>query len=313
MSRQRKYISGLGIAFIILLHPLSGQQSTWQQITEMGNHAMGAQDHVNGRKYYEMAWDVAQTFVPYDLRRATSLRNLANGMASLGWYADADSLYALAMKSARLSLVDNDSYLVALQIDWDNLRAVMAIEITERKRRYRSLSWLEKLEAAVKWTFTGITWEVAPTYPYGPALGDSLLVGIDYVATLYIPSGTSPVPLLLRRENYQFPGSRPSFPSYTIRSFTAEIAPEIGPFMLHFGGGLFRVTTGSTTWVPAGTRQVLGANAGIRWILAGSHRRKTTGMHLAISANGSYVLDKLYDQPHNIMLFRAGVVLGYSW
>lgn len=298
---------------IIMLQSLFGQQSTWERFTELGNHAMDEEDHENARRYYEQAWAVAQTFMPYDLRGATALRNLANSMGSLGWYADADSLYALAMKAAKLSRVANDSYLIMLQIDWDNLRRVMAIEIPDRKRRYKTLSWLEKLEAVAIWTFTGITWEVAPTYPYGSALGDSLLLGMDYAASLYIPTGRSPVPLLIRRENYRLPGSRPTYPSYTIRALTAEIAPEIGPFIFHVGGGLFWVTTGSTTWVPAYTRRVLGANGGVRWILAGSHKRKITGMHLAISASGSYVLDKLYDQPHNIMLFRAGIVLGYSW
>lgn len=297
----------VGLALVLSVTTIAGQQGLWESLIEQGNQALAAGKPAEARKHYGRAWEVAAKYPVHDLRRATTQRNLAQARMLLGDLVPADSLYGRAIICAERTLEQQHSYLVTLHREREELRAAIAASLDYHEERPPPPTWWEALDLRLRWATdrtivgTGISLPLGEplsgTHDRGLGIGASLQLSLLELGTLPIIAGLDYFRLELPAKHAD---SRPG----RLRGTGVYLGPSLGRFLLTMGAGTYSLSGGL-----AGPSR-LGLGGGLTFSILGRPGDSSRiGPQVALRFQGLYLLAA--EDQEALTLLRLGLSVGF--
>jgi hypothetical protein len=236
--------------WLLLILPCSGQEILWEQLMQRGQTALAYGALPEAEAAYRAATELAEQFPTDDLRRATSLRDLAQVQARLGNLVAADSLTHLALTTARRTLSIDHPYVRSLLDDITRLETALAAREPIAEQTLERITFEDRIENLGLWMLSHLTLHSGGTLPLSNTLTENHSQGLTGGANLHVNlvgRQDRSLQAVIGRHWISLPEKNPRTPSYQLRTNTLALATDLGRFSLHAGSGYLLLVAGADT------------------------------------------------------------------
>ena len=295
----------------VCCRPLSAleQLPDWEYHTSRGNQALADNTLALAARHYEQALAMAAAFRPEDLRRPTSMRNLAHALAMTGVYARADSLYGRAIALGAELLPAGHQYLRTMTEEHDRLKEAMLRSSLLDLESPEPLTLYEKLVRIAENARNITTFQSGPLMAVTKPIFDSHNPTLAHILIIRRPiwtSGSLALTVNLSRVGVSLPADKNLFlPNFTFRGFGLGTGFRAGKWVIDAALGPHKVRTATGREI----RPVI--TAGItRNLWDQSSGRNRSGYYLDLAVNFISVPTAPGASAGAIMM-GAGIAIGY--
>ena len=271
---------GLILVATVLPNLIFGQQGDWERHTRAGHQALSLSALPEAEAHYREALRLSQQFATEDLRRPTSMRNLAQTLVQQGQFLPADSLIRQAITTALITLAPNHAYVQSLRDELTRLQEAIVLSERDDTTPAGPRSLWQNIRYGVRWLSRNSVVHLGATLPLGGELAGTHDGGLDYGLSLQLPLltlGPLPIELGIGYTSLGLPGIHAPTDPFSVAGAALTLEPNLGRLAFNLGLGVFDVAIGTVMETPLGL--IAGVTMDIR---RKSHRDERGGLNLAV-------------------------------